>query len=89
MTRKQPGIVQDIKATGLAGTDSNGRIPSSNRENRERRLTYEEMLEIAEKREAANLLFDNYDSNTDDKNNSNETDKEAINNNPAKSQSQN
>jgi hypothetical protein len=85
---KKLGIVRDIKTTGLAGSDSKGQIPSSNRENKERHLTYEEMLEIAEEREAANLPIVNYDSNTDDKNNSNETDKEAINCKATKSQSQ-
>ena len=66
MTRKKPGIVRDIKATGSAGSERNERIPSSYKEKKEARLTYEEMLEIAKEREDANLLIVNEDSNTDD-----------------------
>ena len=75
MIWKKARPARDTKANGSAESESNGLIPSSNRENEERFLTNEGMLEFAKEREGANILIVNDESVADEKNNSGETDK--------------
>ena len=75
MTWKKPRKARGARPTGLALGEKKGNIPGSSRQIREINLTFEEMLEIAAKREAANLLISKNESSPDGKSIFNDADK--------------